>query len=211
VRGLYAITPAGRDGAQLLAQVRAALDGGASIVQYRDKSGDTARRLREARELATLCKSRGATFIVNDDAGLARESGADGVHLGREDGGLDAAAFAAAREVVGGGMIGVSCYNELALAQAAVAAGADYVAFGSVFPSPTKPSAVRAPLELFARARGLGVPLVAIGGITSANASRVLAAGADCTAVISDLFDAPDVAARAREYAALFAQGGLAE
>jgi thiamine-phosphate pyrophosphorylase len=210
VRGLYAITPTGQHGERLVTLVRAALLGGAAIVQYRDKSDDAARRGRDARSLAALCRERGARFIVNDDAHLAQEVGADGVHLGRNDGGLDPVALAAARQLLGGRTIGVSCYNDLALARMAVAAGADYVAFGSVFPSSTKPSAVRAPLELFSQARHLGVPLVAIGGITSQNAVQVLAAGADCTAVVSDLFDAPDVAARAREYAGLFAQGSLA-
>jgi thiamine-phosphate pyrophosphorylase len=101
-------------------------------------------------------------------------------------------------------MLGVSCYDSLAAARAAVAAGADYVAFGSVFASPTKPAAVRAPLGLFAEARGLGVPLVAIGGITLQNAPQLIAAGADALAVISDLFDAADIAARARAYGKLF-------
>jgi thiamine-phosphate pyrophosphorylase len=84
---------------------------------------------------------------------------------------------------------------------ARVAAGADYIAFGSVFPSATKPGAVRAPLHLFEQAKVLGVSLVAIGGITPQNAAEVLRAGADALAVISALFDAPDLAARAREFA----------
>jgi thiamine-phosphate pyrophosphorylase len=102
-------------------------------------------------------------------------------------------------------MLGASCYNQLELAHAAVRAGADYVAFGSVFASPTKPQAVRAPLDLFAKARSLGVPLAAIGGITLAKAPSLIAAGAELLAVISDLFDAPDIRSRAREYAKLFA------
>jgi thiamine-phosphate pyrophosphorylase len=139
-------------------------------------------------------------FIVNDDIEIALASGADGVHLGRDDGDLKAA-----RSRLQGKVLGVSCYNSLETARAAVAAGADYVAFGSVFASPTKPGAVRAPLALFAH--DLGVPKVAIGGITAENAPQLLAAGADAVAVLSDLFDAPDVAARAREYAKVFAHG----
>lgn len=200
MRGLYAITPDTRDGAALVALARSAVQGGASILQYRNKLADAAQRRVEARALGEICRAGRVTFIVNDDVPLALEVDADGVHLGRDDGDT-----AAARARLGRKLLGVSCYNRLALAEAAVARGADYVAFGSVFPSATKPGAVRAPLELFRRARTLGVPLVAIGGITLANAAQAIAAGADCVAVISDLFAAGDVAARAREYAELFA------
>ncbi|MDH3318332.1 MAG: thiamine phosphate synthase [Betaproteobacteria bacterium] len=194
LRGLYAIT--GQD----LSQVEQALASRAlCALQYRDKSADGARREREARMLARLCRAHGVPFIINDDVELALAVDAAGVHLGRDDG-----AIAAARARLPGRLIGASCYDRLDLAERAVAAGADYIAFGSVFASPTKPGAVRAPLALFAQARALGVPLVAIGGITLHNAPQVLAAGADCLAVISDLFDAPDVAARARQYGRLF-------
>ena len=148
---------------------------------------------------AALCRTRGVLFIVNDDPEIAIAAGADGVHLGREDGDLTAA-----RSKLEGKLIGASCYHSLDAARSAVAAGADYIAFGSVFSSPTKPAAVRAPLSLFSEARPLGVPLVAIGGITLENAPQLIAAGADCLAVISDLFDAPDIAARARAYGKLF-------
>ena len=131
---------------------------------------------------------------------LALASGADGVHLGRDDG-----ALGAARRRLGDRLLGASCYDRLDVARTALAAGADYVAFGSVYPSTTKPGAVRAPLGLFTAARALGAPIVAIGGITLERAGEVLRAGADCLAVISDLFDAPDIAARARAYANLFA------
>lgn len=201
MRGLYAITPDESDSSRLLALVRAALEGGTPIVQYRNKLAGAAQRSREARQLRELCRAAGATFIVNDDAQLALEVDADGVHLGRDDGDPSAA-----RAMLGGRLVGVSCYDSFATAQAAVAAGADYVAFGSVFPSPTKPRAVRAPLELFGRARTLGVPVVGIGGIGLANAPELIAAGADCIAIISDLFAAPDVAARARAFAGLFSK-----
>jgi thiamine-phosphate pyrophosphorylase len=194
LRGLYAIT--GPD----LSQVERALASRAlCALQYRDKSADGARREREARMLARLCRTHGVPFIINDDVELALAVDAAGVHLGRDDGDI-----ASARLRLPGRLLGVSCYDRLDLAQRAVAAGADYVAFGSVFASPTKPGAVRAPRALFAKARALGVPLVAIGGITLHNAPQVLAAGADCLAVISDLFDAPDAAARAQQYGRLF-------
>jgi thiamine-phosphate pyrophosphorylase len=193
LRGLYAITP------EDLGRVAAAVASGTlCALQYRSKSADRARRLAEARMLARLCRRHGVPFIVNDDVELALEVDAAGVHLGRDDGSI-----AAARARLPGRILGASCYDRVALAERAVAEGADYVAFGSVYASPTKPGAVRAPLALFGR--DLGVPKVAIGGITAENAAPLLAAGADALAVLSDLFDAPDVAARAREYAKVFA------
>ena len=203
LRGLYAITPDDADSARLEARVRtllAAATDGCAALQYRNKTASPALRLEQAQRLATLARASGVPFIVNDDIELAIAVGSDGVHLGRDDGELRAA-----RRKLPGKLLGVSCYDSFAAAQAAVAAGADYVAFGSVFPSGTKPGAVRAPVELFAQARTLGVSLVAIGGITLENAASVLHAGADALAVISALFDAPDIASRAREFARLFA------
>jgi thiamine-phosphate pyrophosphorylase len=200
MRGLYAITPDTRDSARLVALARSAVQGGVSILQYRNKLAGAAQRREEARALGAICRAGRATFIVNDDVELALVADADGVHLGRDDG--DATA---ARARLGKKLIGISCYDSLSLAEEAVARGADYVAFGSVFPSATKPGAVLAPLELFRHARVLGVPLVAIGGITIANAAQAIAAGADCVAVISDLFAAGNVADHARAYADLFA------
>jgi thiamine-phosphate pyrophosphorylase len=196
LRGLYAITPERTERAALRRQVAQAIEGGIALLQYRRKA---AQHVDEARELAELCRRSAVPFIVNDDHALALACGADGLHLGRDDGDITAA-----RGKLGDKLLGVSCYDSLAAARTAVAAGADYVAFGSVFSSPTKPSAVRAPLTLFAGARAFGVPLVAIGGITLENAPQLLAAGADALAVISDLFDAPDIAARARAYGKLF-------
>jgi thiamine-phosphate pyrophosphorylase len=191
VRGLYAITP---EGAGLVAKVRSALEGGIALLQYRSKRGTP----DEAKEIARLAREHDVPLIINDDVELALALGADGAHLGRDDGD-----FSIARKKLKGKILGASCYDRLDLAQAAVAAGADYVAFGSVFASPTKPGAVRAPLSLFGN--DLGVPKCAIGGITLANAPQVIAAGADLLAVISDLFDAADIAARARAYGKLFA------
>jgi len=200
LRGLYAITPELVDTGTLLRSVAQALDGGIAMLQYRRKGKQ---HIEEARTLARMCRDRAVPFVVNDNIALALECGADGVHLGRDDGGL-AAARVRLDGRLGGKLLGASCYDSLASARAAVAAGADYVAIGSVFPSPTKPAAVRAPLGLFGEARSLGVPLVAIGGITLQNTPQLLAAGADCVAVISDLFEAPDIAARARAYGMLF-------
>ena len=199
IRGLYAITPDGSDQTRLLDQVYDALDGGLAALQYRSKQLPPWQKLGHAKAFAALCRTKGVPFIVNDDVEIALAAGADGVHLGRDDGDI-----AAARLKLRGKLLGVSCYDSLEAARAAVTAGADYVAFGSVFASPTKPSALRAPLALFDEARSLGVPLVAIGGITLENASQVLKAGADALAVISDLFDAPDIAGRARAYGKLF-------
>ena len=196
LRGLYAITPELVDTVTLLRRVAQALEGGIAMLQYRRKGRQ---HIDEAKTLARMCRERSVPFIVNDDVTLALEVDADGVHLGRDDGEL-----VAARAKLGGRLLGASCYDSLATARTAVAAGASYVAFGSVFPSSTKPAAVRAPLTLFREARSLGVPLVAIGGITLQNAPQLLAAGADCAAVISDLFDAQDIAARARAYGMLF-------
>ena len=196
LRGLYAITPELADSGTLLRGVAQALEGGIAMLQYRRKGRQN---VDEAKALARMCRERAVPFVVNDDLALARDCGADGVHLGRDDGEL-----AAARGKLAGKLLGASCYDSLSAARAAVAAGADYIAFGSVFSSSTKPAAVRAPLSLFGEARPLGVPLVAIGGITLHNAPQLLAAGADCLAVISDLFDAPDITARARAYGILF-------
>jgi thiamine-phosphate pyrophosphorylase len=195
IRGLYAVTPDGGNTAELLEKLRAALEGRISLLQYRRKKGNAA----EARQVVELAHSHGVPILINDDVALALEVGADGAHLGRDDGDL-----ARARSLLAGRVLGASCYADLSVAQAAVRAGADYIAFGSVFASPTKPGAARAPLSLFGSARTLGVPLAAIGGITLENAPQAIAAGADLLAVISDLFDAPDIPARAREYGRLF-------
>ena len=203
LRGLYAITPDDADHARFLARVAQALEGTDAgpwaALQYRNKRAAPEERHAQARALAMLARARGVPFIVNDDLELALAVDADGLHLGRQDGSLGEA-----RRRLPRGMLGASCHDSLDAARAAVAAGADYVAFGAVYPSRTKPAAVRAPLRLFREARPLGVPLVAIGGIDTDNAAEVIRAGADAIAVISALFDAPDPAARARQLAHLF-------
>ena len=197
VRGLYALTPDISDTDRLVQLVGEVISGGARMVQYRNKSARSELRLQQARRLITLCGARGVPLIINDDIDLAAATAADGVHLGREDASLDEARAA---------LVGVSCYNELAMALAAEQAGASYVAFGSFFQSSVKPAAVHAPIELLRRARAsLALPIVAIGGITSQNAQSLIAAGADAVAVISALFSAPDVEAAARAFAPVFA------
>ena len=197
MRGLYAITPDIADTAELARRVEQALKAGVALLQYRNKAISKDKRLLQARELAPLARGYGVPLIVNDDVEIALAVGANGAHLGRDDGDL-----AAARAQLPGKILGTSCYADLDKAKAAVRAGADYVAFGSVFPSPTKPRAVRAPLSLFGH--DLGVPLCAIGGITIENAPQLVAAGASLLAVISDLFEAPDIAARAAQDRRLF-------
>lgn len=200
-RGLYLVTPDTADTGSLLERVEAALGGRPALLQYRSKQPDAALRQAQARAVAALCRRAAVPFIVNDSLDLALALGADGVHLGRDDGDP-----AAARRALGPHrMLGVTCYDEWRRAETGVAAGADYVAFGAAFASPTKPAAVHAPLALFARAvRELHVPVAAIGGITLDNAPALVAAGVDRLAVISDVFDAPDPGARAAAYRALF-------
>jgi thiamine-phosphate pyrophosphorylase len=194
LRGLYAITPETGDLPGLLRRVGEAIEGGARLVQFRAKSLAPAARQRQGEALLALCRARGVPLIVHDDLALALALGADGLHLGREDGDPREA-----RERLPGAILGVSCYDDPALVAAAAAAGADYVGVGSVFPSATKPGAARAGLAGLAEARRRTTrPIAAIGGITPDNAAQAVAAGADMLAVIAALFDAPDVVAAAR-------------
>ncbi|WP_018948016.1 thiamine phosphate synthase [Thioalkalivibrio sp. ALMg11] len=205
LRGLYFITPAVPEGADPrathLANAEAALRGGARLVQFRDKTLAGDAREAIARELVALAHAHAALCIINDDTDLAARVDADGVHLGRDD--PDPAD--ARRRLGPHAVIGISCYNELDQARAAQTAGASYVAFGSVFPSPTKPDAARADLELLREARAtLDLPICAIGGITPANAPEVVATGADLLAVIQGVSAAPDPEAAARRISVLF-------
>lgn len=200
LRGLYAVTPEIADTNALAERALQALVGGAALLQYRAKAAAPGLALEQARRLAALCRAHRVPFVVNDSVELAIAASADGVHLGRGD-----ASVGAARRALPRGLLGVSCYAEPALARAAALAGADYVAIGSVFASRTKPAAVRAPLALIAAVHEeSGLPVVAIGGITPANAAQVIAAGADMVAVISAVFDASDVTGAARAFAHLF-------
>ena len=201
LRGLYAVTPECHDRDRLLADVEAALRGGCRFVQYRDKTSAAPERVARAHALRSLTLDFDARLLINDDMALTFLVQADGIHLGRNDGNL-----VAARAILGPDrLLGTSCYGDFAAARKAAAAGADYVAFGAVHPSPTKPSATSAAVDLFFQAKtALAAASCAIGGITLDNAPALIAAGADLLAVITDLFSAPDIAARAAAYQHLF-------
>ncbi|KAF0204085.1 MAG: thiamine-phosphate [Gallionellaceae bacterium] len=203
IKGLYAITPDKLNTAELLRKTRLALQGGTAVLQYRNKLADADLLLEQALALRQLTREFGTTFIVNDNARLALQADADGVHLGGEDGSV-----AAARAILGHArIIGVSCYNRAPLAAEAVTQGADYVAFGAFFPSGIKPDAVRAEPGLLEWARReLNVPLVAIGGISLSNGAALLQAGADALAVISAVFDAADIQSSAQEFSTLISK-----
>jgi thiamine-phosphate pyrophosphorylase len=202
IEGLYAITPESRDTRALLAKVKSALQGGAQLVQYRTKIQDAALKHEQASELLVLCRQYHVPLIVNDDVRLATLIDADGVHLGATDAPLKEARINLGPDKI----IGVSCYQDLELASRAAAASADYVAFGSFFPSPTKPEArLCEPALLSAAKAKLTIPVVAIGGITPANAQSLITAGANAIAVISALFDASDIELSAHYFARFFA------
>ena len=194
LRGLYAITPDDTDADRLAARVARVLEGGIDALQFRVKSGSPAWREALARRIKALTDAAAVPLIVNDDVSLALAIDAAGVHIGRDDGDP--------REVRArlgpDRLLGVSCYDDLDRAGSMVGI-ADHVGFGSVFASPTKPQAVRAPLACFAGARTMGLGTVAIGGIDRGNAHLPIEAGADAVAVITDLFGAPDPAVAARE------------
>ncbi|WP_296269309.1 thiamine phosphate synthase [Pseudomonas sp. UBA6562] len=203
LRGLYAITDSQLLAGRLLPYVEAALDGGVCLLQYRDKSDDAGRRIKEAESLLRLCERYGTQLIINDDAELAARLGV-GVHLGQTDGPLNPARALLGPKAV----VGATCHASLALAAQAAAEGASYVAFGRFFNSVTKPGAPAASLDLLAQARAaVKLPIAAIGGITLDNAAPLVAHGADLLAVIHGLFgadSAQDVTRRARAFNALF-------
>lgn len=202
LQGLYAITdPRLTPSDSILSQVEAALEGGARIIQYRDKSHDHEKRRREAKNLRALCERFSTTFIVNDDVELAAEVRAHGVHLGLTDTGI-----AAARQYLGPDVIiGATCHGEVHHAIKAQDEGADYVAFGRFFPSGTKPDAPLARLSDIGRKLStLSLPAVAIGGITLRNAPQLRAAGFAMVAVVADIFDREDITGQCRQYATLF-------
>ncbi len=200
-RGLYAITPDWADTRRLLLTTEAILEGGCRLLQYRNKVASDCHRQEQAVALRGLTRRYGACLIINDDLDLARYTEADGVHLGEDDGEL-AAARARLGETF---LMGASCYQNLELARNAARAGADYVAFGSFFASPTKPRALRAdPALLAAASQETELPVCAIGGITLDNAAPLVAAGADLLAVITALFEADDPARATRQFIQLF-------
>jgi thiamine-phosphate pyrophosphorylase len=202
IHGLYAITPDEQNTTILCAKVEAALQGGVSMVQYRNKVVLADHRLPQAKALLALCRAYNVPLIINDHLDLCAQIDADGVHLGASDYDLSAA-----RSLLGDDkIIGASCYNQLELAMSAEKAGASYVAFGACFASSTKPNAPVASLDLIKQAKlQLDIPIVAIGGITIENAPQVLAAGADALAVITDIFLKSDIQAMSARYSRLFA------
>lgn len=197
--GLYAITdPTLIPAERLLAACEAALRGGARLLQYRDKPASPSERWTRAVSLRDLCRDHGAALLINDDPQLAADIGADGVHIGQSDGGIQRA-----RQLLGpDAIIGITCHGNPELAKDAAEAGANYAAFGRFFPSLTKPGAPQAELAILSTP--LALPKVAIGGATPDNAPALIAAGADAVAVIHSLFSAADIEARARLFANLF-------
>ena len=186
--GLYLITPDDADSESFLSRVLPMLSNQIAVLQYRNKLANAEQMLEQANALLERCRKLGIIFIINDDIALAHRISADGVHLGEHDGELESA-----RSLLGpNSIIGVSCYNSLTLAEKAASDGADYIAFGAVYPSSTKPNARKAGVELFSLAKSLNLPMVAIGGITPDNAAQTLVAGADFLAVIGAVFVAVD-------------------
>ncbi len=205
-RGLYLITPDEPDTTRLVARVRPVLAEGIALLQYRNKAANADLRRQQAQALLRLSREFTVPLLINDDWRLAASIGADGAHLGADDGEL-----AEARLALGAGAIlGASCYADLARAEQALRAGASYLAFGAFFSSSSKPLARRAELDLLARARALPLPKVAIGGIRPDNAGTLLAAGADLLAVIGGVFAADDPAASVRAYLSCFPRPAIA-
>jgi thiamine-phosphate pyrophosphorylase len=206
LRGIYAITDNSlTPGSALLTAAAQGLEGGISLLQYRDKSSDHHRRLAQASALQALCAEFNVPLIINDDIQLCLAAGATGVHLGQSD-----SSVSAAREILGpDAIIGITCHADIDLAEKAEREGASYVAFGRFFPSTTKPNAPPADLQVLTRAREkLSLPIAAIGGINADNASQAIAAGADLLAVINYLFSSQDVVNRAKQLGDLFKQAG---
>jgi len=202
LQGLYVITDHALTPADKIEKsVQQAINGGCTIVQYRDKTSSKIQRLQQATKLNNLCRKHDVMFIINDDLDLAKQTGAHGVHLGKDD-----ADLSQARNILGrSSIIGISCYNDLQLAITAEKYGADYVAFGSIFDSAIKPDATKSGLDILLQARQhLSIPIAAIGGINPANAADVINAGADMLAVISSVFAQKDITRAANEFDLLF-------
>ena len=205
LRGLYAITPCSSiqslSTSELLARTRQVLEGGARIIQYREKQHPEELQQEQASEIKLLCEEYGVTLLINDDVSLAETVDADGVHLGQEDASLHEARRRLGKEAI----IGISCYNQLDLARQAEEEGADYVAFGRFFSSSTKPDAVQADMELLKQALSeLSIPVTCIGGITPDNAKLLVSAGADMLAVIEGVYGAENITEASRQITGLF-------
>jgi len=201
MRGLYLVTPNWDDTERLIATTDAALGAGAALVQYRHKEAGPELRKEQATALLALCRRHGRPLVINDHVDLCQAIDADGVHLGHTDQGIRAA-----RALLGGDkIVGASCYGELALARAAVEAGASYIAFGGFYPSPVKKYTFVTPPEMLDQARAeFTVPIVVIGGMTPANAAPLAARGIDMVAAITSVYGARDPAESTRAFGALF-------
>lgn len=201
IRGLYAVTPDEADTDLLVAKVEAALQGGISVLQYRNKLANHKLQTQQVRAILPLCRQYEVPLIINDSVKLCLMLNADGVHIGTDDGNLKEIRARVGKDKI----IGASCYNRFDLALAAQQAGADYVAFGACFASTTKPKAPVANLNLFSQARAqLTIPAVAIGGINLDNAIQVISAGAHSLAVINAIFNVPDVKSSTQQFTQLF-------
>ncbi|MDX2424731.1 MAG: thiamine phosphate synthase [Cycloclasticus sp.] len=200
-KGLYAITPDISDAEVLLKKVEQALQGGVALLQYRDKISSANEKLDRAKALHSLCLKYRVPLIINDDAEMALECGAEGVHLGQSDGSIHEA-----RELLGEkAIIGATCHHQVELALTAEQQGANYVAFGRFFNSQTKPGAPLASVETLIKAKSnLSIPLVAIGGINHDNAGSLINAGADYIAVVEKIFLADDVTLNCQRFCCLF-------
>ena len=207
LRGLYAITDEKLIPENIFSEtVEQALLGGARIIQYRDKSTNTKKRIAQALSLKNICDQYNALLIINDDIELALEVDADGIHIGIHDTPLQQARTEIGTEKI----IGVSCYNKFVLAEQAVAEGADYIAFGSFFPSSIKPEAARASTDLLLAAKQkFNIPVCAIGGITSDNANILIEYGADMLAVISDIYANDNVLSASQHISQFFNPSSL--
>jgi len=183
IQGLYGITPNNNLNIALIERIFN--EHKVNILQYRHKTNNDKLKLKEAKRLLELCLQHNTLFIVNDDINLCEKVGADGVHLGQNDTSINTA-----REQLGEkAIIGVSCYNQLQLAFEAEEMGANYVAFGSLFSSITKPTASECPLSVIKIAKEkIKLPIVGIGGITFENQRLAFHAGCDAVAMLNGLF-----------------------
>jgi thiamine-phosphate pyrophosphorylase len=201
IKGLYAITPDMTDLNTLIQKTQSAIEGGAFMVQYRSKIQDRAVKMQQCAAILRLCREYDVPCIVNDDVEMCRVLKADGVHLGENDDNI-----AEVRRILGeDAIIGSSCYDQLDRAKQAQKEGASYVAFGAMFPTPTKPNAPRATLELLREAKSeIEIPIVAIGGITVNNAHDVIEAGVDAIAVITSLYESNSIKETAETFLKMF-------
>ncbi len=178
------------------------IEGGAAMLQFRAKHGDRNKARKQAKALLEICREYATPLIINDDVALCAAIGADGVHLGIDDANIDDARLELGPDAI----IGATCHDSLTLAEEAEQAGASYAAFGSIFPSSSKPAAAPAsPSVLLAARIILTVPVAAIGGINRNNAESTFIAGADMLAVVGGIFDAPDPGAAMRELVQIYA------